>query len=126
MAGTSDPLSEGVRERLTCSRGIRLHRPEYGRRSKMGSGMNDERDRMRHTAEALRQARGRVLQGSSNFLDIVQVIETFGKEHLGGKLPKVHQQEAGQAHQRVEYRRLARGGASVTRRHARGAQRSRA
>ena len=43
--------------------------------------MNDERDRMRHTAEALRQARGRVLQGSSNFLDIVQVIETFGKEH---------------------------------------------
>ena len=42
---------------------------------------DDERDRMRHTAEALRQARGRVLQGSSDFLDIVQVIETFGKEH---------------------------------------------
>ena len=42
---------------------------------------DDKRDRMRHTAEALRQARGRVLQGSSNFLDIVQVIETFGKEH---------------------------------------------
>ena len=42
---------------------------------------DDERDRMRHTAEALRQARGRVLQGSSNFLEIVQVIETFGKEH---------------------------------------------
>ena len=43
--------------------------------------MNDERDRIRHTAEALRQARGRVLQGSSNFLDLVQVIERFGKEH---------------------------------------------
>ena len=48
----------------------------------MNDRMNDDkRDRMRHTAEALRQARGRVLQGSSNFLDIVQVIETFGKEH---------------------------------------------
>ena len=49
---------------------------------------DDERDRMRHTAEALRQARGRVLQGSSNFLDIVQVIERFGKEHWEKKYLK--------------------------------------
>ena len=42
---------------------------------------DDERNRMCHTAEALRQARGRVLQGSSQFLDIVQVIERFGREH---------------------------------------------
>ena len=50
---------------------------------------DDERDRMRHTAEALRQARGRVLQGSSNFLDIVQVIETFGREHWKKKYLKL-------------------------------------
>ena len=49
---------------------------------------DDERDRMRHTAEALRQARGRVLQGSSNFLDIVQVIERFGKEYWKKKYLK--------------------------------------
>ena len=49
---------------------------------------DDERDRMRHTAEALRQARGRVLQGSSNFLDIVQVIERLGKEHWEKKYLK--------------------------------------
>ena len=57
--------------------------------SKVGRGMDDdERDRMRHTAEALRKARGRVLQGSSNFLDIVQVIETFGREHWKKKYLK--------------------------------------
>lgn len=42
---------------------------------------DDERNRMCHTVESLRQARGRVLQGSAQFLDIVQVIERFGKEH---------------------------------------------
>ena len=42
---------------------------------------DDERGRTRHTVEALREARRRVLQGSSSFLDIVLVIERFGKEH---------------------------------------------
>lgn len=42
---------------------------------------DDERGRTRHMVEALREARRRVLQGSSSFLDIVQVIERFGREH---------------------------------------------
>ena len=42
---------------------------------------NDERERIRYTVEELRQARGRVLKGNSDFLEIVQVIESFGRDH---------------------------------------------
>lgn len=41
---------------------------------------DDERERIRYTVEELRQTRGRVLKGNSDFLDIVQVIETFGRD----------------------------------------------
>ena len=41
----------------------------------------DERERVRYTVEALRQARGRVLKGNADFLEIVQLIENFGRDH---------------------------------------------
>ena len=44
---------------------------------------DDERERIRYTVEELRQARGRVLKGNSDFLDIVQVIENFGRDRWG-------------------------------------------
>ena len=41
---------------------------------------NDERERIHHTVGKLRQARGRVLKSNSDFLEIVQVIENFGRD----------------------------------------------
>ena len=41
---------------------------------------NDERERIHHTVGQLRQARGRVLKSNSDFLEIVQVIENFGRD----------------------------------------------
>ena len=41
---------------------------------------NDERERIRYTVEELRRARGRLLKGSSDFLEMVQVIENFGRD----------------------------------------------
>lgn len=82
MAEVSDPRSKGIGNCSPRSCGIDLHGIEMRRYSKMRLQVNDdERNRMCHAVEALRQARGRVLQGSSQFLDIVQVIEMFGKEH---------------------------------------------